>query len=306
MSALEPITLTSDGLTVEVLGWGAHLISVRTPGSPNLVLRFDDLDDYLDPVRNPYLGAVVGRYANRIAGARFSLDGVIHDLEANEGPNVLHGGPVGFGRRPWQIVGVSPASVTLEIVSADRDQGFPGQLTARVTYSVEGTALRFEATASTTAPTVVSLTNHAYWNLAGGGSIDRHRLQVTADFVVETDDAMIPTGRMIDVNHTRYDLRTPSPIGDLDDCYVGGDTGGISALLSHPATGRRLELESNQPGLQVYAGLHLGAPWGPRGAICLEPQQLPDAPNQPEFCSAVLRPGEIHRHVTTYRFPLPD
>lgn len=248
-----------------MLAWGAHLISVRTPRSPNLVLRFDNLEDYLDPVRSPHLGAV---------------------------------------RRPWQIVDVSAVSVTLEIVSADRDQGFPGQLIARVTHSVDGAPLRFEATAWTTAPTVVSLTNHDYWNLSGGGSIDQHRLQIAAEVVVETDAALIPTGRLIDVAHTRYDLRVPSPIGDLDNCHVGGDPGGISAVLSHPATGRRLELESNQPGLQVYAGLHLGPPWGPRGAICLEPQQLPDAPNQPAFRSTVLRPGEIHRHVTTYRFPL--
>ena len=301
-----PLRIAAGDMTVDVLAFGAHLIGVRVGDSPNLVAAFDDLADYRDAERNPHLGAVAGRYANRIGGACITLDGITHRLAANDGRNTLHGGPVGFGRLPWTVVDHAPDRVCLELVSPDGDQGFPGELTARVTYSVAGRALRFEATASTTAATVVSLTNHAYWNLAGGGSIDDHTLSVDADLVVEVDDELIPTGRLADVTGTAFDLRRPGPIGDLDHCLTRSHGGGVAAELTHPPSGRRLVLQSDQPGLQVYAGLHLAAPWGRRGAVCLEPEQLPDAPNRPGFASPVLRPGGRYRHIADHHFPLPD
>lgn len=312
MIGLTPIRIASDTLTVEVMPYGASLIGVWHRGSPNLVLRLADLESSLDRHRNPHLGAMVGRYANRIAGARFTLDGVEHRLVSNNGPsngpsngpNTLHGGPIGFSRRTWTAVDVGPTLVRLELISGHGDQGFPGRLVAHVEYSIVEDDLVITTSAVTDAPTVVSLANHAYWNLSGGATIDDHVLVVDADEMVEVDDALLPTGRLLAVDGTPFDLRRPSTIPDLDHCLVGLE--GLRAELSHPPSGRSLAVTTDLPGLQVYAGLHLGDPFAPRAAVCLEAQQLPDSPNQPAFPSAVLRPGETDRHVTTHRLALAD
>ena len=303
-TGLTPIRISSDTLAVEVIAYGASLVGVWHRGSPNLILRMPELSSCLDRDRNPHLGAVVGRYANRIAGARFTLDGVEHRLVANQGPDTLHGGPLGFSRRTWSVIDVGPTLVRLELVSGHGDQGFPGRLVAQVDYSILGDDLVITTTAVTDAATVVSLANHAYWNLAGGGTIDEHVLQVDADALVEVDGALIPTGRISTVEGTEFDFRRPSALPDADHCLVG--LGGLRAELSHPPTGRSMAVTTDLPGLQVYAGLHLGDPFEVRGAVCLEAQQLPDAPNQPTFPSAVVRPGETDRHVTTHRFALAD
>jgi len=306
---LTPHRIASDSLIVEVVPYGASLIGVWHRDSSNLVLRLPT-SEMLDHHRNPHLGAIAGRFANRIASARFILDGVEHELIANNGANTLHAGPTGFSRRTWTVLDAGGHFVRLQLVSGDGDQGFPGRLVAEVDYSVDGEALSITTSASTDAPTVVSLANHAYWNLAGSGTIDDHLLTVDAPSFVEVDDALIPTGRLLPVDGTPFDLRHPSTIGDLDNCLVGpgGSVGsdGVTAQLVHPASGRSMYVTTDLPGLQVYAGLHLGDPFVARGAVCLEAQQLPDAPNQPTFPSAVLRPDETDRHVTVHRFALAD
>lgn len=300
---LTPHRISSDTLTVELIPYGASLVGVWHRGSPNLLLRLP-LSEVLDRHRNPHLGAIAGRFANRIANAGFTLDGVEHRLIANNGANTLHAGPIGFSRRTWTVINAIDHAVRLQIVSGDGDQGFPGRLVAEVEYAVEGDALSITTSATTDAPTVVSLANHAYWNLAGAGTIDDHLLTVDAERFVEVDDSLIPTGRLLPVDGTPFDLRRPDTIGDLDNCLVGLD--GVTAQLVDPASGRSMAVSTDLPGLQVYAGMHLGDPFVARGAVCLEAQQLPDAPNQPSFPSAVLRPGETDRHVTVHRFALAD
>lgn len=287
---------TREGLAVTVLTYGGHLTEVLVPDRrgrrANVVLRLPDLRAYEDRSRNAWFGALVGRYANRIAGARFTLDGVEHQLAANEGPNLLHGGPIGFDRHVWTATTTEDdegVEVVLRHVSPDGDQGFPGRLEVEARYRLDvrdRLTIGFEAT--TEAATVVSLTNHAYWNLAGGGTVTGHILQVAAQQVVEVEDG-IPTGRLTPVRGTRFDHRGGRRVRpNLDHCLVLEDTD-PQAILTDPASGRRLTLRTDQPGLQVYSGCHLQPP---TTAVCLETQQFPDAPNHETFPSAVLRPGE--------------
>ncbi|CAN5630358.1 galactose mutarotase [soil metagenome] len=331
--------LQAGSLRIEVLTYGAHLIGVWFPDRhgavDNLVasLRDDDggpdLDGYEDPQANPHLGSIVGRYANRIAGASFELDGAVVELLANEGVNQLHGGPVGFDRYVWSASGATDdhgAQVVLRHDSPDGDQGYSGTVHLEVTYRVDIDGTLTIAMAGTTdAPTVLNPTNHAYWNLGGTGapdcSVAGHQLRVDADRHVEVDYQLIPTGQLLAVDATVFDLRNESPVerllydpslwgtGGIDHCLVFGAaaSGGVVGLdgvsgvggvaeLSEPVSGRRMRLETDQPGLQVYTSNH-GAGALPRhSTICLESQSLPDAPNQPGFPSAVLRPGETYRH----------
>jgi aldose 1-epimerase len=321
------VTLRAGALRAEVLTYGAHLVGLWAPDRDgrldNLVVSLRhpdgtvDVDAYRDPVRNPHLGGMAGRYANRIAGAEFELDGVVHRLVPNEGPNQLHGGPDGFDRLDWTAVErADGAAVTLRLTSPDGDQGFPGRVDVAVTYELcDDSTLRIDVEGTTDAPTVLNVTNHAYWNLAGTSdpaagqhaTIRDHVLSVAADRVVRVDDALVPTGSLDPVEGTPFDLRAPvqlgavidspelAPVGGLDHCLVL-DGSAPSAELTDPASGRRLRIETDQPGLQVYTANHGAGPLPRHGAVCLESQHLPDSPNRPEFPSPVLRPGGTYRH----------
>jgi aldose 1-epimerase len=326
------VTLRAGELRAEVLSYGAHLVGLWAPDRDgrldNVVVSLRrpdgtvDIDAYCDPVRNPYLGAMAGRYANRIAGAGFELDGVVHRLVPNEGPNQLHGGPDGFSRLDWtESVRDDGAAVTLRLTSPDGDQGFPGRVDVAVTYELcDDATLRIDVEGTTDAPTVLNVTNHSYWNLAGTSStaaadhatVRDHVLSVAADRVVRVDADLVPTGALDLVEGTPFDLRRPTrlgaaidaaelaPVGGLDHCLVLDGTE-PAAELTDPASGRRLRIRTDQPGLQVYTANHGAGPLPQHGAVCLESQHLPDSPNRPEFPSPVLRPGETyrHRHVVT-------
>ena len=323
-----PLSASPEGLRLTVLDLGATVARLRMPvpggGFADVVLGLRSATDYASP-DNPYLGATVGRYANRIAGGRFTLDGTGHEVAANEGTTCLHGGPDGFHARRWALVAGDESSLELELVSPDGDQGFPGQVTARCRYCVTDDTVTIEYLATADAPTVVSLTNHAYFNLAGSGSVDEHRLTVAADAYLPVDAASIPLGWSEPVQDTPFDLRAGGELRDrvrsphpqvrqadgIDHAFVlPGDGLRVAALLEHPATGRTLEVSTTQSSLQVYTGNKLdgslldrtGAALGPRSGIALECQGHPDAPNQPAFPSAVLRPGEEYRATTGWRF----
>ena len=319
---------SADGVRLTVLDLGATVARLQVPvpggGLADVVLGLGSAADYLAP-DNPYLGATVGRYANRIAGAHFTLDGTGHELVPNEGTTCLHGGPGGFHSRRWAVVVGDETSLELEVVSPDRDQGFPGRVTARCRYTVTDDAVTIEHRATTDAPTVVSLTNHTYFNLAGGGPVDDHRLTVAADAYLPVDAASIPLGWAEPVQDSPFDflagaelghrMRSPHPqvrhADGIDHAFVlPGGSLRVAALLEHPSTGRSLEVSTTQSSVQVYTGNKLdgtvedrsGSPLGPRGGIALECQGHPDAPNQPAFPSTVLRPGEEYRATTVWRF----
>ncbi|MFQ6171196.1 aldose epimerase family protein [Oryzobacter sp. R7] len=292
---------------------------------PNLVLGHRDVGGYLR-TPTPYLGATVGRFANRIAGARFELAGVVHRLAPNEGDTCLHGGPGGFHSRVWTVTDLGPDRITLELVSEDGDQGFPGELTASVTYTVTGAAVHVDLRATTTATTVVNLTNHTYWNLAGegSGSVDGHRLTVDAAHYLPVDSQGIPLDGAEPVDGTPLDLRRGEALGacarrshpqteavrGIDHCLVL-DGGGLrrAARLEEPRSGRHLEVHTDQPGLQVYTGNHLdGTVLGTSGrwyrqgdGVALETQNPPDAPNRSWARSAVLDPGSEYLSRTQWR-----
>jgi aldose 1-epimerase len=321
---MDVMWLRSDVLEVGVITYGARIVSVRTPDRDgrwgDVALGLADLDAYRRDTA--YLGACVGRYANRIAGARFTLDGVEHRIPPNEGRNALHGGPDGFESAQWTTDGPGEASVRLRHTSPDGDNGFPGTLAATVTYAVDGPQLRIEHTATTDAPTVVNLTNHAYWNLAGGGSVEDHEVQLHAGHVLPVDDESLPTGAPVPVDGTPLDYRSPARIGARirdghpllvavhghDHTYVldgVADADGLrtAARVVEPRSGRTLALRTDQPSVQFYTGnmldgalvLRDGSTARQTDAFCLEPQGYPDAPNHPDYPSAVLRPGEEYR-----------
>ncbi len=326
---IEVVGLRSTVMAVEVVTLGAALYRVLVPDHHgelgDVHLWAPDLEPRLRPDGNPYLGVTVGRYANRIAGARFTLEGRPVLLVPNEGPNQLHGGPDGFHLRVWTVLdhGEVPdgGHVTLGLTSPDGDQGFPGTLRAEVTYRLTGPVLTIAHRATTDAPTVVDLCNHAYWNLDGSGSVADHRLAVAADRYLPVDSAGIPTGGLVPVAGTPFDLRSSPLVGDvvaatggLDHSYaVGGPPGGPVdgraavrpvAWLGGPVSGRVLEVRTDRPALQVYAGAHLGPPFAPFDGICLEAQGFPDTPNRPALGSAALRPGDVYRSTTELHFGL--
>lgn len=274
-----------------------------------------------------YVGSIVGRYANRIGQGRFCLDGRWHQLPANDRGHHLHGGPQGFHTRTWDVVELSADEVGFELVSPDGDAGYPGELTARATYRVRDDGVELEIAATTTAPTVVNLTSHAYLNLHGGGTIDDHLLQVHAASYTPVDQGSIPTGDHVPVDGTPLDLRQPTRLREavradhpqlrdargIDHNFVlDGDGWRAVAVLLCPATRTRMELWSDQPGLQVYTGNFLAGTSTDRtgrmlrqgDGLCLEPQLAPDTPNRegPGWPSAVLRPGETYRNRMAWRF----
>jgi aldose 1-epimerase len=337
---VEKVTLRgARGFEIAVITFGAAVQALRVPDRDgrcaDVVLGHDKLAPYLAERR--FFGATVGRYANRIAGGRFELDAQPIQLPLNDGPSCLHGGPDGFDRRLWQIQaldGGSTPSVTLAYASPDGEGGFPGALNARVTYALTGDAafsVTFEAV--TNRPTVVNLTHHGFFNLAGvesGRDVLDHRLVIEADTFLPTDAAGIPSGGPQAVAGTPFDFTRPAPIGgrirdaheqlrlrrgyDHNFCLRGGRAGTPRpvARVEHPASGRVMTLMTDQPGLQFYSGNFLDGSVAGKGgrlcrqsdAFCLEPQIWPDAPNRPDFPSARLDPGETYRHVSVFQFSI--
>lgn len=338
---VEEVTLSNGTLTVRIIAWGAALRCLDVPDrdgrAADVLLGYGDLRSYLD--RPQYFGASVGRYANRIRGGRFSLDGHVYMLPTNDGPNTLHGGPDGFDRRLWQIDGLEGGqtpSVTLRYVSPDGEGGFPGTLTARVTYTLSSPdTLRIAYSATTDRPTVVNLTNHSYFNLAGeasGRSILDHVVTIPADRYTPVDASQIPTGELAPVEGTPFDFRHPQRIGarirdgrevqllrghGYDQNFVVSEAPAeeprLVARVEDPESGRVLEVASTAPGVQFYSGNMLdattagksGLAYRQSDAFAIEPELFPDTPNQPAFGSARLDAGGTFRNVITYRFPSP-
>ena len=317
---------------VRVLDLGAtvaslHAFSADSTGHrPNVVLGHHDLGGYTATTPT-YFGATVGRFANRLAHSRFTVHGATHHVLANEGATCLHGGPGGFHSRLWTVTSADRDSVVLELVSADGDQGFPGELTATVSYTVTDLTVRVDLSATTTAPTVVNLTNHTYWNLAGEGegSVDGHRLTVDAEHYLPVDESSIPLDGPQPVEGTALDLREGVTIGasvrathqqtsitrGIDHCYVVGNEGmRRAARLEEPRSGRQLEVHTDQPALQVYTGNYLdGGTVGTSGrryrqgdGVALETQNVPDAPNRDWAPSPILEPGQVYTSTTEWRF----
>ena len=288
-------------------------------GPQHVCIGLTTIEDYKK--HSSHFGAVPGRFANRIAGGRFTLDGQAYTLPCNEGGiNTLHGGPQGFGKRPWTIVAHTENSVTLTLHSADGDAGFPGNLEATCVYTMlEPATLRFDLTATTDAPTVVNLTNHAYFNLDGSPDILDHVLTINAESRTPTDEHNIPTGAIEPVAGTPFDFRSPRPVrNEAGQAYdlnyvIGGKRDGVlihAARATAPSNGLTMNVFTDQPGIQFYDAKKLdcpvpgigGAHYGNHAGFCLETQLYPDAPNKPNFPSSVLRPGERYRNVTEFRF----
>lgn len=326
------------GVSARIIAYGATLQSVIIPDRvgklEDVAIGYDDFQPYLD--KPQYFGSIIGRVANRIAKGRFHFNGQIYNVPVNDGPNSLHGGTTGFDKVLWDVVEVKngpPASVTLRYVSADGDMGYPGTLTTLATYSLdEANQLTIDYQSTTDAPTVVNLSNHAYWNLAGAGSsrdaMDT-MLTIPADRYTPIDATAIPLGRHAPVADTPFDFRKPRAIGDrvrsgkseqmvlgrgYDHNWVISDavttTHHLMARASDPVSGRSFELWSNQPGLQFYSGNFLDGSSVGKGhkilrqgdAFALEPQIFPDAVNQSDYPSVRLDPGRIYRNVMVYKF----
>ncbi|MCC8981580.1 aldose epimerase family protein [Bradyrhizobium acaciae] len=336
-TVVERVTLRGEhGFEAAILPFGAALQALLTPDRDghcdDIVLGHDELDGYL--AQRKFFGATIGRYANRIAGGRFVLDGETVKLEANNGPNALHGGPQGFDRKLWRIVELSDdaaPTLVLERESPHGEEGYPGHLTTRVTYRVRGPmelAVAYEAT--TDRPTCLNLTNHSFFNLEGarsGGQILDHRLTIASDHFLAVDATAIPLpGPPRPVDGTPFDFRKPTAIGArirMDDeqlrlgrgydhnfCLASGTSVRLAARLEAPNSGRVMELFTDQPGLQFYSGNFLDGSTAGKGdrlcrqsdALCLEPHAWPDTPNRPDFPSARLDPGQIYRRSIVYRF----
>jgi aldose 1-epimerase len=322
-------------MTVTVLTYGGIIQTMEVPdrdGVPaNLVLGLATLDQYMAG-NPPYLGALIGRYANRIAGGAFTLDGRTYRVPVNNPPNSLHGGTEGFDRRVWTATGTGDG-VELAYTSPDGEMGYPGALAVRARYTLTADSeLRIDYEATTDAPTHLNLTNHSYFNLAGeaAGDIGGHVLRLHAGRFTPTDATSIPTGELAPVAGTPFDFISPHAIGErigeddeqlrfglgYDHNYVldrpPGSDGALipAARVTDPGSGRFLEVETTEPGIQLYSGNQLdgtltgtgGVAYGPRAGLCLETQHFPDSPNQPGFPSTVLRPGETYRSATVYRF----
>ncbi|MEU5519575.1 aldose epimerase family protein [Streptomyces sp. NPDC047860] len=309
-TAVHRWTLRRAGVRVRILSYGGIVQDVEVPDrdgrTGNVVLGFSDLDGYLAHPE-PFLGALIGRYANRIAGARFPLDGFTHALPPNDGPNSLHGGARGFDKRVWTALPVEHG-LRLTLAAEDGEEGFPGRLEVSVTYTLdERGALGIVYEAVTDAPTHVNLTNHSYWNLAGSGSASGHELRLAASRYTPSDAELIPTGELADVSGTRLDFREARKTGTGYDDNFALDKGVTAtpvevAELHDPTTGRVLTVATTEPGMQLYTADHIGEPFVPGAGIALETQHFPDSPNRPEFPSTVLRPGEVFRSETVYGF----
>ncbi|MDC0768198.1 aldose epimerase family protein [Streptomyces sp. HD] len=305
-------TLERAGVRVRVLSYGGIVQSLEVPDregrATDVVLGFAGLDGYLSHP-GPYLGALIGRYANRIAGGRFPLDDLTYSLEPNNAPNSLHGGVRGFDKRVWEVTPVEHG-IRLGRVSPHGEEGFPGRLEVSATYTLASDgSLRIAYEAVTDAPTVVNLTNHSYFNLGGArsGNAGGHELRLAASRFTPVDTDLIPTGSPDEVEGTRFDFRQARKVGaGYDHNFVldKGVTGSPEqvAELYDPSSGRALTIATTEPGLQLYTADHLSEPFAPGDGIALETQHFPDSPNRPDFPSTVLRPGEVFRSETVYGF----
>lgn len=335
-TAVDLYTLTNrHGVEARITNFGAGLVSLRVPDARgqlgDVVLGYDGAAGY--EADTSYLGSIAGRYANRIAGGRFRLDGVEYRLARNNGPNHLHGGVRGFNKVLWRMRELrqrrGEAAVELSYLSRDGEEGYPGNLSATVTYVLtDRDELRIEYAATTDKATVVNLTNHAYFNLAGegAGSILSHVLRINADRFTPIDETSIPTGELRPVAGTPFDFRRPTAVGlridqadeqlrfgkGYDHNYVLNKRGSelsLAAEVSEPAGGRVLQVWTTEPGVQLYTGNFLAGARGKGGKVyhvregfCLEAQHFPDSPNRPAFPSAVLRPGRRYTQTTVYKF----
>ena len=331
-TAVDIYTLTNKaGLEARIMTYGAILVSLKIPDRagalPDVNLGFDSLEGYLGT--HPYFGAIIGRYGNRIAKARFTLDGAEYRLAVNNNENTLHGGLKGFDKVVWTaepVRGEKGAGLKLTYLSKDGEEGYPGNLAVTVVYTLTDAnelEIRYEAT--TDKPTVLNLTNHAYWNLKGEGDGDilGHVLRLEADRITAVDSPvnLIPTGEIAPVAGTPFDFTAPHAIGErialveggYDHNFVlrnGGGTLALAARVEEPVSGRVMEVWTDQPAIQLYTGNFLdGSVVGKGGkayqihyAFCLETQHFPDSPNHPNFPSTVLRPGETFRSISLYRF----
>ncbi len=325
----------ANGVEVQITNYGGIITSVTVPDREgnfaDVVLGFDSLSKY--QAEHPYFGAIIGRYGNRIAEGQFTIDGNTYNLPQNDGPNTLHGGEKGFDKRLWQAEEVrldQAAGLDLTRVSEDGEQGFPGNLNVKVRYLLNNDneiVIQYEAT--TDQPTVCNLTNHSYFNLkgAGNGDILNHELMINADRFTPVNANLIPTGALRPVEGSPFDFRNPTPIGERIDAdnqqlkYAGGYDHNfvlqrgeegmmLAASVLEPNSGRFLEVLTTEPGLQFYSGNFLdgsnvgkgGKVYEFRNGFCLETQHFPDSPNQEDFPSTLLRPGEVYNTQTIYRF----
>ena len=325
--------LKSDGIEAHIISYGGIVQALKVPDkngkSADVALGFESLEGYTDGAKpnSPFFGALIGRYGNRIAGGAFTLDGKTNQIPQNDGTNALHGGTKGFDKAVWKAKEI-PHGVELTHVSPDGDQGFPGTLTTVVRYTLLGKDLKIEYSATTDKDTVLNLTNHTYFNLAGQGNGDivQERVKINASRYTPVDDNLIPTGDLAPVEGTPFDFRKPTAVGaridaDNDQLKKGHgydhnwvlDSGGKfseAAEVYEPSSGRVLQVLTDQPGVQFYTGNFLdgtitgkdGKVYGHRSGLCLETQHFPDSPNHPKFPSTELKPGQKYHTVTIYRF----
>jgi aldose 1-epimerase len=319
------------GLKARVTEYGAILVSMETPDksgkSADITHGYDTLEGWL--TNTNYLGATVGRFGNRIKEGKFTLDGKEYTLATNDKTNHLHGGVKGFDKVLWSGTPTASNGVEFTYVSKDGEEGYPGTLTAKVTYTLtEDNELKWEAVATTDAPTILNLVHHTYWNLSGDPAtlINDHELMLAAPGFLPTDAGLIPTGEILPVAGTPMDFTKPMVIGErveadfeplklgggYDHCWVLEKGSGVrpAARLKDPKTGRVMEISTDQPAIQFYGGNFLdgsfagkgGVKYAKRSALCLETENYPDAPNKPSFPSSVLRPGQTYKHVLIHKF----
>jgi aldose 1-epimerase len=331
-TAVDVLTLkNANGVEVQAITYGGIITSLKTPDRRgaigDIVLGFDSIDGYLKG--HPYFGAIIGRYGNRIAGGRFTIDNQVYKLATNNGPNHLHGGDRGFDKHVWQATSLKGRNaVMFSRTSPDGEEGYPGALTVEVTYVLtDSNELIVEYLAKTDKPTHVNLTQHSYFNLAGSGDILGHELSIDADRYTPVSAALIPTGELAPVDGTPFDFRKPAAIGArINDAHpqivngkgydhnwvLNGAAGQmrIVARVFEPKSGRTLEVSTSEPGMQFYAGNFLdgsitgkgGQAYTQRSGFCLETQHYPDTPNQPDFPATLLKPGQEYRTATVFKF----
>ena len=325
----------ASGMQVTIITFGGIINGIRVPDRrgrfDNVALGFDELADYEG--EHPYFGAITGRYANRIAGGQFTLDGVAYQLPLNDGRNSLHGGEKGFDKRVWRARDLGDNRLELAYTSAAGEEGFPGKLDTTVIYSLDDdNGLRIDYSATTDAPTIINLTNHSYFNLwgEGGGTIEEHILRLNASHYTPTDASQIPTGQIASVDGTPFDFRAPKAIAaglraahaqivmaqGYDHNFVLDREGiaegdlALAAVVYEPRSGRRMAVWTSEPGIQFYSGNFLdgtlvgggGRAYRQGDGLALETQHFPNSPNEPAFPSTVLRPGEVYTSTTVYRF----
>lgn len=318
------------GMTAKIMDYGATVVSLTAPDRNGkygeVTLGYDEFSQY--PEKSPYFGCTVGRFGNRIAKGKFTLDGKEYSLPINNGENSLHGGTKGFDKLIWKVVKkptAKSASITFALTSPDGDQGYPGKLDVQVTYTLTAAnELKIDYVAKTDKATVVNLTNHTYFNLSGGKDILGHKMQILADAITPVSEALIPTGKLMPVKGTPFDFNKMTVIGkgidaDHEQIKFGGGYDhnwvvrgkGLRkiAAVHDPATGRYMEVKTTEPGVQFYSGNfmdgthsgHGGFVHNKRSGFCLETQHFPDSPNHKNFPSTVLRPGKTYRTTTIYK-----